>query len=132
MARLKPSALAICRAAIALVWIYQGLVPKLLGPDKDELAMSMALGVSREMANFLSYSAGLGELALGAAVLLLRRREWPLWLTLASMPLLLVYTAWAMPSLLTAAFNPVSANLAVGALAAVALMLQKDGMHSAG
>ena len=117
--------LRICRGAIAFVWSYHGLVPKLLGPAADELLMDRALGVSDDHAVQIARTAGVAEIAMAACVLLLPRREWPLWLTLGLMAALLAYVALFVPALLAAAFNPVTINLCVMALAAVALCLQR-------
>jgi hypothetical protein len=38
--------LSLCRFALAFIWIYQGIVPKWLGPHDDELAMNQVLGAS--------------------------------------------------------------------------------------
>ena len=119
-------ALAISRGAIGFVWLYQGLIPKLLGPHADELAMDMALGVSENGAHLIAYTAGGCEIAIGLCVLMLRRQEWPLWLTLIMMAGFLVFAAWSVPSLLIAAFNPVIINVAMAALAAIALLLQRE------
>ena len=112
----------ICRVAIAFVWLYHGLVPKLLGPHPDELAMNLALGISVEAATRVSYVAGGFELLLGLAILALPRQRWPLQLTIVLMLALLAYAAWAVPRLLVGAFNPVTINLCVAALAWLALL----------
>lgn len=57
------------RITIALLWIYQGLVPKLLGPHPDELALNMALGFDADVAAHLTRAAGVGEVLFGLAVL---------------------------------------------------------------
>jgi hypothetical protein len=42
--------LQVCRFSIAFIWLYQGIVPKLLGPHADELRMNMALGLNEAQA----------------------------------------------------------------------------------
>ncbi|MEZ5460368.1 DoxX-like family protein [Dokdonella sp.] len=119
------SAYGISRVVIALVWVYHGLVPKLLGPHADELAIWAALGFSRELAVPLSMSAGVIEILFGLIVLVLWRRAWPLMVTAAAMLGLLAVAAFAVPKLLAGAFNPVTTNLCVLALCAVALKLRQ-------
>lgn len=119
-------ALLLCRLAIAFVWFYHGLVPKLLGPAPDELQMDRALGLSGSAAIQLADAAGIGEILFAAVVLIVRDREWPLWLTMAAMAGLLAYAAWSAPILLGAAFNPVTTNACVAALAAAALLLHRS------
>lgn len=120
----------VCRVAIAFVWIYQGLMPKLLGPHKDELAMNLALGISPSQATSVAYAAGIAEIVLGILVIALPRRQWPLWVTVVAMTMLLAYAGIAVPHLLSAAFNPVTINVTVAALALVALLLESDMRHS--
>lgn len=111
------SPLPACRWGLALAFAYQGLVPKLLGPHADELAMSLALGVSHETAVAASYAAGLAELCLAACFLALPRAAWPYGVVLLMMPVLTLYAAWAVPQLFAAAFNPLVANVGLAALA---------------
>lgn len=115
----------LCRLAIGGVWMYQGLVPKLLGPHPDELALALALGVDTETARMMSYAAGVGEMLLGGCVLALRHQRWPLHLTLVLMLVLLAYCIAAAPAVLTAPFNPVALNGCMAALALIALRAQR-------
>jgi len=123
MPRHKPSPYAICRLSIAFVWFYHGLVPKLLGPDADELLMNMALGLGEAEATRLSLIAGTAEIALAACVLMFWQQRWPLIVTAVAMPTLLLFVVWFAPSLLTGAFNPVTTNVSVLALSLVGLAL---------
>ncbi|MGH8692761.1 MAG: DoxX-like family protein [Burkholderiales bacterium] len=124
--------IALCRGTVAFVWLYQGLVPKLLGPSADELAMAMAVFNAPEIAMKMSRLAGVFEIAFSVCVVLFWRRAWPLWMTLMAMLGLLAFVAIFMPQLLTGAFNPVTTNLSVAALAAVALQLQREPIDKNG
>jgi uncharacterized membrane protein len=109
---------------LAFVWFYHGLVPKLLGPHPDELAINAKLGVSGDTARLIAQTSGLAELLLAGAMLLFWRQAWPLVLSCGLMLALLGFTAIVAPSYLAAAFNPVSTNISAMALAVVALILQ--------
>lgn len=113
----------ICRLSLAFGFFYQGLVPKLLGPHPDELAMSLALGFSRELSTLMSYAAGVGEVCFGIAFLLWPRIKALYQITLVLMLGLLLYVAWAVPALLIAPFNPIVMNSAMAALAYIALSI---------
>jgi len=131
-AALRASAInAVSRSSLALVWIYQGLVPKLLARDPAELAMLRDAGVPVAGAGPARAVVGVAEVALGLLILLSWRSRWPLWVTLAGMPLALLAVALQSPAFLTAAFNPVSLNAAVFALAAVCLLGDPDDLPSA-
>lgn len=124
------AAYAICRVSVAFVWLYQGLVPKLLGPHKDEIAMNMALGLSEQSAIRMAAFGGAVELAFGLAILVLWRHCWPLLITAFSMVGLLIFAFIAQPDLAAAAFNPVTTNVCVFALAVVGFKLQKATGHN--
>jgi hypothetical protein len=107
---------------VAGIWLYQGLVPKLLGPHSDELAMSSAFGVPPEFQVPISYAAGVGEVLLGLCILLVQRRGWPQFVSAVATTLLLGFVAIYAPSYLVGAFNPVVMNGASIALSVVALL----------
>jgi hypothetical protein len=112
----------LCTVTVAAIWIYQGLVPKLLGPHADELAMSRAFGIAADLQAPVSYVAGAVEVLFGLCVLLLPHRAWPQWVSAVSMAVLLVFVAIYTPHYLVGAFNPVVMNVASIALSIVALL----------
>ena len=110
---------AIARCAVAFVWLWHGLVPKLLFRDADEYAQMRAGGIP-ELNLFPALTfAGLAEIILGIALLTFWSARWPLVLTIALMAIALVGIGLTSPSHLTAAFNPVTLNICVAALAAI-------------
>ena len=108
-------------AGLAGVWLYQGLVPKLWRGDPGEVAIWRGLGLGPSMAPLAVRAVGVAEVALGVATVAGRRRRGLFAATAAAMPVLLVGAARADRASLTRAFNPVSLNWAVAALAVVAL-----------
>lgn len=123
------SSYVICRGMVAFVWFYHGLVPKLLGPHSDELRMNLALGLNPEQAEGLSMVAGVFEVLFALLIVVCWRQRWPLVVTAVAMVGLLLFSLVAVPSLAMAAFNPVTTNLLMLALALAALRLMPV-MHS--
>jgi hypothetical protein len=123
--------LGICRFTVAFVWLYQGLVPKLLGPHADELAMNAALGLVGEERVWLSYAGGSLEVLLGIALLVFYRQRWPWLASLAGMLVLYVFTLVLAPAFVIAAFNSTTVNLSVAALSLIALLLVPAGATAA-
>jgi DoxX-like family len=123
--------LQICRWTIAFIWVYQGIVPKLLGPHSDELRMNMALGLNHSQAHLLSYVAGVMELGFGLIVLIFYRSRWPYITTIAALVGLFGFTLVLVPELATSAFNSTTINLAMCALAVIGLseLRPKDATH---
>ena len=119
--RNNSAVLNICRIAIAFVWVYQGIFPKLLGPHPDEMAMGMAFGLTEHDARLSSYASGVIEIVFGLIVLWLYRMRWPYVVTAAAMVVLFLFTAIYASQWLYSAFNSTTLNLTVLALSLVAL-----------
>ena len=121
----------IARIVLALIWIYQGLVPKLLFPDGGEVAILRGTGL---LVGFETTALGvLGSLEIGIGLALLRWMHAPrlLWAMIGALLALFLAGALGQPSILIAPFNPVSLTLAMIGLAGVELWLRRDALPSA-
>ncbi|MCA9019509.1 MAG: DoxX-like family protein, partial [Planctomycetaceae bacterium] len=116
----------LARLAVAFVWLYQGLVPKLIARHANELAMLTDAGITASVAPTLLMIAGIAEVALGVAVLVCFQRRWPLVLTVLLMLLASIGVAVNSPQYLWAAFNPVSLNLLLAVVALLGLVNLND------
>ncbi|MEO5679829.1 MAG: DoxX-like family protein, partial [Acidimicrobiales bacterium] len=103
------------------VWAYQGLVPKLWRVDADEVHLWRRTGLGPAGARRAVRAAGAAEVLIGAVTLARSGRRWPFAVTAAVMPALVVTAAVADRRVLSRAFNPVTLNWAVAALALTAL-----------
>ncbi len=100
---------ALARLGIAFIWLWQGLVPKLLFPSRDEVAMLQAVGLSIDSLFFI----GVFELIVSVAALALWRWRGFFLLNVLAMVGALATVALSSPSYLVAAFNPVTLNIAI-------------------
>jgi uncharacterized membrane protein YphA (DoxX/SURF4 family) len=106
---------AIARSTIAAVWIWHGLVPKLIFRNIDEMTMLSQAGVSLAALPWL----GAGEILFGILVLCSWRWR-PVFLVNALLMLIATVTvAIRSPAYLQAAFNPVTLNTAMIALSLI-------------
>lgn len=117
---------ATARVALAVVFMYQGLVPKLLYRHASELAMLSDAGLRPEVAGRMLTALGVAQVALGAIIVTAWRTQWPYAAVLVAMPIALLAVALTSPGVLVAAFNPVALNVAVAALAAVGWLTRAD------
>jgi hypothetical protein len=122
----------LCNFTVGGIWLYQGLVPKLLGPHPDEAAMSSAFGIAPSLQAPVSYAAGVGEVLLGLCVLCFPRRAWPQLLSAVATAFLLVFVAIYAPRYLIGAFKPVVMNVASIALSIAALLALRAERSSGG
>ncbi len=116
---------ALSRGTMAFIWFYHGLVPKLLYHDKIELDLLSRIAPPERL-HTAATLAGLVEVAFALLLLVLWRRSWPLWLTVALMLAGIPVVAISAPEYLTAAFNPLTLNLSIAALALIAIIARRD------
>lgn len=112
----------VAASASAAIWLYQGLVPKLLGPHADELALAAAFGIEPSLQRVASAAAGVAEVAFAFAILVWQRQRWPHISSAVASAVLLVFVSTYAPQYLWAAFNPVSMNLGLFALSVIAAL----------
>lgn len=103
------------RVVVSFVWLWHGLVPKLLFHNADELTMLHAAGLGSTALPALPL-VGAAEIALGILGLLAWRWRPYLLLTSAAMLIALLSVVLTSPKYITAAFNPVTLNVSVFAL----------------
>lgn len=101
----------ISRLALGLVYIYHGLVPKILWLSEIEKQLVVAGGFNPEHVHWLSPLAGVAEIILGSTIIYFRQYLAPVYIAAGALIGLLLYVAVLQPELLIEAFNPVSTNL---------------------
>jgi hypothetical protein len=121
----------VARSAVGLVWLYQGAIPKLLCQHADELEMLRQGGISAANAALVVRIVGWMEVVFGLAMLLLFRQRWHFTLTILLMIAATIGVAICSPQFVSHAFNPVSLNLLMIAMASVGLLASRD-LPSAG
>lgn len=113
----------VARIALAVVFAYQGIMPKLLNHHADEIAMLRDAGIPAGRAGAVLNALGIAELGLAAVLLFSWRRPEPVLVALLSMPTATVLVSAYSPRFFEAAFNPFTLNIAVAALAAIDLLV---------
>lgn len=121
----------IARVSLAAIFAFHGLVPKLLGPHPDEVRLLRDAGLDMSLVGSTIAVFGVLELGLAAGLLVTWHRAWLPAAVLAFALIATVVVAVTSPGYLGAAFNPVSLNLALAALAVIDL-LTIEGIPSAG
>ena len=121
------------RATLGAVWVYQGVVPKLLFPDTGELGILQGAGFSAAAAHRVAAGVGVGEILFGLLFFLLpaRRLQPVYWLHLLGLVVLGAGALFSQPAVFVAPFNPLTLNVALMALAAVGLLLPAELLPSA-
>jgi len=116
----------VVRSTLAFIWLYHGLIPKLLYHDAIELDLLSRVGTPASRLILAVTFAGWSEILFALLLIALWRHRWPLWLTLTLMLVGIPVIAVSAPAYLSAAFNPLTLNLAIAALSVVALIAGRD------
>jgi uncharacterized membrane protein YphA (DoxX/SURF4 family) len=114
---------SLTRLTLAFIWLYHGAVPKLLYHDPDEFRMLADAGVPNSRVLLWMSTVGWFEVGFGLMLLILWRARWPLWVTIAAMFAASLAVGINSPRYMTAAFNPLTLNLAIAALAVIGLLV---------
>ncbi len=109
---------AVARIAIAAIWVWHGLVPKLLFHNVDERIMLACSGLPPSLLPGALNLFGAAEILFGLIMLLAWSTCRLFVFNAAVMLLTLAAVAVQSPAYLQAAFNPVTLNLAMIALSA--------------
>jgi hypothetical protein len=121
----------IARLVIAFVWLYHGAIPKLIFQHADELALMQQGGFSDTATPRAVEVMGWMEIVVGLGMLIFWRQRWHFVINIFLMVAVTVGVAINSPQYLVAAFNPVSLNILMIALALVGLLASRD-LPSAG
>jgi hypothetical protein len=103
------------RGSMAIVWLTEGLFPKLLFPSPLEIEVVAALGVSTKVALGMIHAAGVAQIASGVGVLLLRGRPLRLLLgaLLAALIVLPLLVTRTHPEMWVHPFGPLTKNFPI-------------------
>jgi hypothetical protein len=115
---------AVARLGLVTIFLYQGIVPKLLAVHPDELAVlgDAGLGDGAILIRLL----GVGEVGFAATLVVLWRRAAPAVMAAGFATVALAAVAIVSPRYLGAAFNPVSLNVALIGLTVVDVLALPD------
>lgn len=106
--------LPLLRGALALMWIWTGIVSLGLYPVAQSYELLARLAITGVPATILLYGAGLLDLALGAAILALKPPRWRRWMWRTQIALVLGYTlliSIGLPEFWLHPYGPIVKNL---------------------
>lgn len=115
-----------CVMLLALLWAYEGLVPKLLFPGGGELELLKGTGLFAGYEAILLVWLGFAEVGIAAATLLLHRKKRQYALQAVLLVLLTASALVASPELIAAPFNPLTLSLPMAALGWIASRTAND------
>ncbi|MCH7312708.1 DoxX-like family protein [Acinetobacter sp. ANC 4805] len=110
---------------LAVLWVYQGLIPKLIFTSPDEIAVWQWMGLSPEFAKLAGQATGIAEILFGLCFMMIYHKIMH-YLSILGLLFLLILIGLLLPDTLLRAFNPVVMNLAMISLSCIFLMLSRQ------
>ncbi|MBI1447150.1 DoxX-like family protein [Acinetobacter sp. AC1-2] len=110
---------------LAFLWIYQGLVPKFLFLNSDEIFVWQWLGLSLEHAKLAGHASGITEIIFGLCFLF-TAHKYIHYLSILGLLGLLLLIGFLIPSTLILPYNPIVMNLSMISLSIVYLILLSE------
>ena len=120
----------ISRISIAAIFLWHGIVPKLLFQSEQELELMRWSSYTAYHAVLITNIVGVVEIIFALLMLVLWRHKWPMFVSIALMVVMLLGVLMIKPSMTTEAFNPVSLNFAVIALCLINLFSKPGAKKS--
>ena len=114
----------VSRVLLGFLFVYHGLVPKILWLSTAEVHLVDVSGIGIS-ATLISPLAGVLEILLGFAIVVLRKLDFLIYAAAASLLGLLAYVAVMSPGFLVEAFNPVTTNILGMGLCYLILLTQR-------
>lgn len=103
---------------LAFLWIYQGLIPKLLFINADEIYIWQWFGLSYEYAKFAGQLSGIVEIIFGLLFIFCANKYLHV-LSIFGLVGLFLLVIILLPNSLISAFNPVVMNIAMISLSVI-------------
>lgn len=120
--------LKIINISLACLWFYQGLVPKLMFINAEEILIWQWFGLSYDYAKLLGQASGIAEMIFALLFIFVQSRYLH-YLSILALVFFLLLVAIILPSSLIGGFNPVVMNVAMIQLSVVYLLLLKHETH---
>lgn len=108
---------------LAVLWIYQGLVPKVIFKGIEEQQFWQFTGIQFLSIPRLIELSGIGEIIFGVLFLIFRQSKILHYLNIVAMLFFIVVVAVVYPHYFVQGFNPFIMNTAMTTLSIVALQL---------
>lgn len=110
---------------LAFLWFYQGLVPKFLFLNSDEIFVWQWVGLSLENAKLAGHASGIAEMIFGLCFLF-TAHKYIHYLSILGLLGLLLLIGFLIPSTLILPYNPIVMNLSMISLSIVYLILLSE------
>ncbi len=114
------------RWALAFIWIYQGLIPKIIFKDTGELSILRASGIFNGQESSILFMIGIAEILFGISFFILKKSSRIYYTQIVLLFVLMLGAFYSQPEIFTYPFNPSTLTLGMIALAIIGLKTMRD------
>ncbi|MBM9559092.1 DoxX-like family protein [Acinetobacter nosocomialis] len=118
-------ALKFINFVLAFLWIYQGVVPKIIFINSDEISVWQMIGLSFDYAKLAGRGSGIAEVIFGL-LFLFSPHKYIHYLSILGLLDLLLLIGFLIPSTLISPYNPIVMNISMISLSIIYLLLLKE------
>ncbi|TAF65007.1 MAG: hypothetical protein EAZ55_10155 [Cytophagales bacterium] len=111
----------IVNLTLAIIWIYQGLIPKILFTDTGEIEILRQSGLFSGYEENVLTCIGLAEIIFGLSLIFIQRKTLQ-YFNISGLLLLTIGAIFSNSMIFTLPFNPFSLNLSMIALSIIAIL----------
>lgn len=111
----------VSRLSISLIWLYQGLVPKLIFKDSGELAILKGSGLLNGCEENILTIIGIAEIIFGLIIIFKGNNKNIHYLNIFALLFLLTGAIISQPQILVAPFNPITLTIAMISLSIICI-----------
>ncbi|WP_256761445.1 DoxX-like family protein [Cohnella sp. WQ 127256] len=112
--------------SLMLIWLYQGIVPKLLFPESGEMTLLRKTGWFPGSEEVILSIVGAAEVGFALLLYFKHRKKWVFKLQALALLVLGIAAIIGSPELLQASFNPLTLSIAMGVLGLFAMRTIHD------
>ncbi|WP_440881333.1 DoxX-like family protein [Tenacibaculum sp. C7A-26P2] len=105
---------------LGIIWIYQGLIPKILFTDSGEIEILRQLRLFNGYEENILIIIGIAEISFGITLILIQRKSFQ-YLNILSLLILSIGAIFSDLIIFTLPFNPFSLNISMIALSVIAI-----------
>ena len=116
------------RFAIAFIWLYHGLIPKLIFRHATELEL-INQGPVLGSAELTLMLAGIAEVLIGIGVVIFWKQAWPIYLSLVGFVALLIASVVISPGHVVHAFNPITLTVSAILFCLIQISLRSEPIN---
>jgi hypothetical protein len=121
----------LCIMILSFIWVYQGIVPKLLFPNSGEIEILRGSGVLNGYEQNVLFMVGICEVIFGLLIIVMGKKKGIYVVNIILLLLLTLGALFSQPVVFIEPFNPITLNLAMIGFSIIGILSLDNLVNSA-